>query len=247
MKNKPKILRWCLFAGFTFLLCVLLQLPAAWLLAKFSPNKQLLHNVSGHIWSGQADWTRGQLRGSVKWQFRPLDILRLRAAANIQVHSGQSQFDAIVGYGLGKAIIVDSVTGQVAPETLKYVADWQWPANSIRLDDVSLTLKRDEGFTRAQGQIQWEGGPLVYQYLGRQERMDVPSLKANLAVADGKLIVDTKDQREQKMLNLALDHNFMLDVQLTQRLLMNVPSYQGKAGLDTYVLSTRQPLIRGGN
>ena len=38
----------------------------------------------------------------------------------------------------------------------------------------------------------------------------------------------------------------MLDVQITQRMLMNVPSYQGKAGLDTYVVSSRQPLLRGG-
>jgi general secretion pathway protein N len=39
----------------------------------------------------------------------------------------------------------------------------------------------------------------------------------------------------------------MLDVQLTQRLLLNVPSYEGKAGLDTYVISSRQPLLQGGS
>lgn len=33
------------------------------------------------------------------------------------------------------------------------------------------------------------------------------------------------------MANLLLDANMMLDVQLTQRLLLNVPSYDGKAGL----------------
>jgi len=37
----------------------------------------------------------------------------------------------------------------------------------------------------------------------------------------------------------------MLDVQLTQRLLLNVLSYDGKAGLDTYGISARQPLLRG--
>ena len=39
-----------------------------------------------------------------------------------------------------------------------------------------------------------------------------------------------------------LDANMMLDVQLTQRLLLNIPSYDGKAGLDTFVISSRQPL-----
>ena len=48
------------------------------------------------------------------------------------------------------------------------------------------------------------------------------------------------------MANLLLDKDLMLDVQLTQRLLLNIPSYDGKAGLDTYVVSTRQPLLSGG-
>ena len=126
------------------------------------------------------------------------------------------------------------------------MANWQWPANSIQLQDVALKLKREQGFSQAAGHIQWAGGALVYQYAQRQERMTVPILKANLIASDSKLIIDTRDQRDQKMLNLALDHQLMLDVQLTQRLLMNVPSYQGKAGLDTYVLSSRQPLIKGG-
>lgn len=47
------------------------------------------------------------------------------------------------------------------------------------------------------------------------------------------------------MANLLLDANIMLDVQLTQRLLLNIPSYDGKAGLDTFVISSRQPLIQG--
>ena len=38
----------------------------------------------------------------------------------------------------------------------------------------------------------------------------------------------------------------MMDVQLTQRLLLNIPSYDGKAGLDTYVISSRQPVLKGG-
>ena len=59
--------------------------------------------------------------------------------------------------------------------------------------------------------------------------------------------MDIRDQRNQKMANLLLDANMMLDVQLTQRLLLNVPSYDGKAGLDTFVISSRQPLLQGGN
>ena len=76
--------------------------------------------------------------------------------------------------------------------------------------------------------------------------MSIPALKGSLSDENGKLLFDIRDQREQKMLNIALDQSLMLDVQLTQRLLMNIASYEGKAGLDTYVISTRQPLLKGG-
>ena len=59
-------------------------------------------------------------------------------------------------------------------------------------------------------------------------------------------MVDLRDQRQQKLMNLTIDPSLMLDVQLTQRFMLNVPSYQGKAGLDSYVVSSRQPLLSGG-
>ncbi|MCY1187135.1 hypothetical protein D9M73_280790 [compost metagenome] len=75
----------------------------------------------------------------------------------------------------------------------------------------------------------------------------MPSLNGQLTDQNGQLQVDIRDQRSQKMANLLLDANMMLDVQLTQRLLLNIPSYDGKAGLDTFVISSRQPLIQGSN
>lgn len=76
--------------------------------------------------------------------------------------------------------------------------------------------------------------------------MNIPSLKGRLADENNKLVFDIRDQRDQKLMALELDQNLMLDVQLTQRLLLNVASYDGKAGLDTYVISSRQPLFKGG-
>ncbi len=88
---------------------------------------------------------------------------------------------------------------------------------------------------------------LIYNIGDRQDRMNMPSLNGQLTDQNGQLQVDIRDQRSQKMANLLLDANMMLDVQLTQRLLLNIPSYDGKAGLDTFVISSRQPLIQGGN
>jgi general secretion pathway protein N len=76
--------------------------------------------------------------------------------------------------------------------------------------------------------------------------MNIPSLMAEIKDENGQLQVDVRDQRSQKMANLSLDPSLMLDVQLTQRMLLNIPSYEGKAGLDTYVISSRQPLMQGG-
>jgi general secretion pathway protein N len=246
MNKKSKQMTWWITGVVAFLIFVLLQVPATWLIAKFYKNNQTLHNVSGNIWQGQADWHKGNLRGSVSWRTRPWDLILLRVGANVEVHSGQTQLNGVVGYGLGKKIIVNQMQGQIAPETLKNIANWQWPANAIQISDMSLRFKKDTGFSDVDGQLHWAGGELRYTFGQRQDQMNIPSLNAQLKDEAGKLIFDIQDQRSQKMANISLDPSMMLDVQLTQRMLLTVPSYDGKAGLDPFVISSRQPLIQGG-
>lgn len=247
MSDRPKQIKWLLFAVIIFLIFVMLQIPAAWLISKFYKNNQSLQNISGNIWRGQADWNKGQLKGSISWKTRPLDLLLLRAGADVEIHSGNTQLQGMVGYSLGKTVIIQSFNGQIAPETLKAMADWQWPSNAIQLKGIAFKYKKLQGFSQAEGQLQWAGGELLYTFAQRQDRMNVPSLLAKLTDDQGKLQIDVRDAREQKMMNLQLDVEWMLDVQLTQRLLLNIPSYEGKAGLDTYVISSRQPLLKGGS
>ncbi|WP_130803521.1 type II secretion system protein N [Acinetobacter ihumii] len=246
MKKKSKHLTWWIFAVIAFLVFVVLQIPANWLISKFSKNNQTLSNVSGNIWQGQADWRKGDLHGSIHWNSRPLDLFLLRVGADVEIHSANTQLNGVLGYGFGKKLIIRQFNGQIAPETLKTLVNWQWPANSIQLKDVELNYQKEKGFAQAEGQLHWGGGELIYTFAQRQERMNMPSLQGKLQDSDGRLNITIDDQRSQKMANLALDQNLMLDVQLTQRLLLNVPSYEGKAGLDTYVISTRQPLFSGG-
>ncbi|MFN0296142.1 type II secretion system protein N [Acinetobacter albensis] len=247
MITKPKSLTWWIFAISVFLIFVVLQIPAAWLISKFYKNNQVLQNVSGNIWQGQADWHKGNLKGSLSWKTRPLDLFLLRLGAEIEVHSGNTQLDGVVGYGFGKKIIIRNLNGQVAPETLKSVVDWQWPTNAIQLRDIHFNFKKEQGFAQAEGTLQWAGGNLVYSYAQRQERMTMPSLQGKLSDENSQLIFEMGDLRGQKLIAVALDKDLMLNVQLTQRLLLNIPSYQGKAGLDTYVISSRQPLLKGGS
>lgn len=246
MIAKPKYIKWWIFAILVFLIFVLLQIPAAWLISKFYKNNQVLKNVSGNIWQGQADWQKGNLKGSLNWKTRPLDLFLLRLGAQIEVHSGNTQLEGKVGYGLGQKIIIQHLNGQIAPETLKTIVDWQWPSNAIQLQNIDVNFDKKQGFSQVEGQLQWTGGELVYTYAQRQDRMNVPSLKGRLSDENGQLVFDIRDQRDQKMIALALDSSLMLNAQLTQRLLLNIPSYDGKAGLDTFVISTRQPLLQGG-
>ena len=171
---------------------------------------------------------------------------RLRVGANLDIHSGNTQFNGVFGYGFGKKIMIKNLQGEVSPETLKYFANWQWPENAIQLKDVQLNYQKEKGFSAAEGQLNWGGGELNYTFGQRQDRMNIPSLMAEIKDENGQLQVDVRDQRSQKMANLSLDPSLMLDVQLTQRMLLNIPSYEGKAGLDTYVISSRQPLMQGG-
>ena len=247
MSSKPKTFKWVILAIVAFLIFVVLQVPAAWLISKFYKNNQVLHNVNGNIWQGSADWRKGQLRGSLNWQVRPLDFLLLRLGANVEIHSGNTKLAGVMAYGLTKTLVAKNLEGQIAPETLKTLADWQWPINAIQFNQLDFKYKKQNGFSDVNGQLNWIGGELIYTFAQRQERMSVPVLAGKLADESGKLLLDVRDSRDQKMLNIELDPDLMLNVQLTQRMLLNVPSYEGKAGLDTYVISTRQPLMGGLN
>jgi general secretion pathway protein N len=246
MLKTSKKIHWWIFALVAFFIFVLLQVPAAWLIAKFYKNNQVLHNVSGNIWQGQADWKQGNLSGSIHWQSRPLDLLRLRLGSDIDIHSGNTALTATVGYGLAKTFYLQNLQGQISPETLQQFAAWQWPNNAIRVQALDLQYQPNKGFSDVDGNVQWTGGDLIYTFAQRQERINVPQLLAKARDEQQKLLLDVQDNREQKMLNLSIDADWMLDLQITQRFLMNAPGYQGQAGLDTYVISTRQPLIKGG-
>jgi len=245
MNKKSKQLKWWIFAVIVFGVFVILQIPANWLIAKFSKNNQVLSNVSGNIWQGQADWHKDQLKGSVHWTVRPMDLFLLKLGAHVEIHSANTVLNGNVGYGLGKKLSIRNLNGEIAPDTLKALVNWQWPNNSIQLKDVQLNYQKAQGFSAASGNMQWAGGPLGYTFAQRQERMNMPSLQGTVLNQDNQLEFDIRDQRNQKMVNLLLAPDLMLDVRLTQRFLLNVPSYNGQAGLDTYVISSRQPLLKG--
>ncbi len=40
------------------------------------------------------------------------------------------------------------MNGQVAPETLKQIVNWQWPVNSIQLKDIQFNYKKSKALQR---------------------------------------------------------------------------------------------------
>lgn len=245
MTYKSKQLKWWLLGGLSFVVFVALQIPANWLIAKYFKQNQMLSNVSGNIWQGQADWQHNRLQGTVHWDTRVLDLLRMRLGANLELHSGDTQLNTVFAYGAGKKIVLENMQGEVAPETLKSIANWQWPDNKVQLKDVGLNYRAEQGFSGVVGDLTWGGGALIYSMEQRQERINVPALLGSFSDEQGKMKLDIADQRDGQLALIQLDPNFMLDVQLTQRFLLNSPSYEGKAGIDTYVFGSRQPLLQG--
>lgn len=247
MSKTNKKIRWWLFAATAFLVFVVLQVPASWLVIKFYKNNHVLQNVTGNIWQGQADWQQDAMQGSVAWQARPLELLRLRSAAQIELRMGQTHLEGKLAYSWAKKVYVQHVRGQVALNDLKKGADWQWPHNLIQIKNLNLDYKKDQGFSAVDGELSWLGGETSYRIDDRPSTINIPSVMGRLSEEQQKMILNVRDEREQKMLNITIDPSLMMDVQMTQRFLLNSPSYKGQASLDTYVLSSRQPLLRGGD
>ncbi|MCH4248128.1 type II secretion system protein N [Acinetobacter populi] len=247
MTNKKRIRFWAILFIALFAVFIVLQVPAVWLLKKFAPDLRMLQNVSGNIWQGQADWNINELQGTVHWSTRPWELLRLRAASHLTIHSGQTQLQGVVAYGVAKNIYLQNFNGKISPETLATLVAWQWPSTSMNVKDLSLNYKRKTGFQSGEGQLSWSGGMLNYPIGQRFERIDIPPLVGEVSVEKEKLKLLVRDSQKQRMADMSIGADGMLDVQITQRFLLHSPGYQGKAGLDTAVISTRQPLtsLRG--
>ena len=56
-----------------------------------------------------------------------------------------------MAYGFGKKVIVRDMNGQIAPETLKQIVNWQWPVNSIQLKDIQFNYKKSKALRQLMG------------------------------------------------------------------------------------------------
>ncbi|MEC7119836.1 MAG: type II secretion system protein N [Pseudomonadota bacterium] len=237
---------WWLFAAIALLIFIVLQLPAAWLMARLSPNNPYIDHVTGNIWKGQADWHVQEVQGVLSWKLRPWELILLRIGADVDVSVSDSQLSGQVAVGR-QSWQIKQLNGQVSAHTLRSVMPWQWPDSPIRISNLGLKFSQDKGFDQIDGQLNWGGGTLGYPFEGRIQRAALPPLVGRLGLNRERLHLAMTDSNNARMGDIYVSADQMLDVQLTQRLLQTVAGYRGQAGLDTAVVTTRQPLssLRG--
>ncbi|MDE2420843.1 MAG: type II secretion system protein N [Gammaproteobacteria bacterium] len=245
-KNRPSGYWWA-FASVMLLSFIMLQLPAAWVIARVMPNNPYLDNVSGNLWHGQGDWHYKDAQGVISWQTRPWMLLFFRVSANVTLKTGDTQLQAIITRSPNHWHL-DSLNGNIQPETLQALIPWQWPSSPIIVKNLSIDQYTSGAFSSVDGQLSWGGGLLGYPYEGRVERATLPPLLGGLSLDRDRLHFALTNGQKERMGDFylsgqnATQKDMMLDVQLTQRLLLNVAGYHGQAGLDTAVIAVRQPL-----
>lgn len=249
-KNRPSGYWWAV--AFVMLLSfIVMQLPAAWILARVIPSNPYLDNVSGNIWRGQGDWHYQSVQGVVSWQVRPWTLLLLRLSADVTLKTGDTELQGILARG-PQHWAVDKLNGRIQPDTLQAILPWQWPSSPLMIKDVSVNQSKNQTFSDADGQLSWGGGLMSYPYEGRTERATLPPLLGAISLDRDRLHIALTNGQKERMGDFYLSpqsstqpnagSKMMLDVQLTQRLLLNVAGYHGQAGLDTAVITLRQPL-----
>lgn len=232
---------WWAFAVLLLMFFIVLQLPAAWIIARVSPSNPYIDSVSGSIWQGQADWHVNELQGVASWKLRPWSLVLLRLGADVELRTGETRLNGNMAVGF-KQRRIENLNGQISTQTLRTLLPWQWPNNPINIRDLKVIFHQQKGWQTADGQLSWTGGILGYPFEGRVERANLPPLVARLSADKGRLQLNMTTAQNERMGDIYLSNDNMLEVQLTQRLLLTVAGYRGQAGLDTAVVSTRQPL-----
>ncbi len=244
---------WWLLALICLLLCLVIQIPARFLLQKFLPNQQYIDAISGNVWAGQAQWhmpalnrTEPDVQGLTQWQFKPLNVFKGRLSVYTDTTSGDSHITGQVGQNLAGTRFLTDMNGRIASSTLKQWVPGQLPDSPLQINGLNLIQTNNKQWDTVTGQLTWGGGVLGYPFDGKVEHATLPPLVGQLNLDKNRLHLALTDANHARMGDFYLAPDNMLDIQLTQRLLLNVEGYHGQAGLDTAVVSLRQPLATFG-
>lgn len=260
---------WWLIGLILLTVCLLVQLPASWIIQKFAPNTPYLQQITGNLWQGNANWQVAinpskALTGTVGWRWQPWQLLTGKLGFRADIRTGKTNLIGNVTVNQSSWQI-DDFNGKIAADTLKQGLNWQLPDTPIRVKDLAMTHKA-QGFERATGNLNWTGGELGYPSGGRVYKITMPTMMGTVSLdkagsmstpptpnspnatspttpSNGqRLHLALTTPQGQRLGDMYLDNDNMVDVALTQRLLKNMPDYKGQAADDSIVVSLRQPL-----
>lgn len=244
---------WWLLALVLLCLFLLVQLPASWLIQRFLPNNPYLQQVSGNLWEGQSAWQisgfspNKSVSATVNWRWKPVYLFTGKMAMNVEIRSGQTLVSGLAKFGKNSWQMTD-FKGKISKDVLSQFGSWQLPDTPILVESLSLGHEKGQ-FSEVAGQFSWLGGNLGYPTGGRVYQMTLPKMQGVLSKekasgqAVGRLHLALTTKEGQRLGDLFLDNDKMLDVALTQRLLKSMPEYKGQGADDSVVVSIRQPLL----
>lgn len=261
VSSRPTKLWW--LVGLVLLcLCLVVQLPASWIVQKFAPNNPYLQQISGNLWQGHANWQvvtdpTKTVTGTVSWHWQPWQLLTGKLSFRTDIRSGKTNLIGNSRFGKNTWQITD-FSGKISSDTLKQAVNWQLPDTPITLKEVNIE-HTSSGFADAKGTLNWAGGELGYPSGGRVYKITMPQMvgtvsldkasansqnpqNAQTASNGQRLHLALATPQGQRLGDIYLDNDNMVDVALTQRLLKNMPDYHGQGADDSVVVSLRQPL-----
>lgn len=265
---------WWLIGLVLLCLCLVVQLPASWIIQKFAPNNPYLQQITGNLWQGQANWQLAtdptkMLTGTVGWRWQPLQLVTGKLGFRSDIRSGKTNL--IGNVRLNKTNWhVNGFNGKISADTLKQLMNWQLPDTPITVKDLAISHS-SQGFEHATGVLNWTGGELGYPSGGRVYKITMPTMMGTLSLDKAgssatpltpnnspnnpnasqnssspnngqRLHLALTTPQGQRLGDIYVDSDNMVDVALTQRLLKNMPDYKGQAADDSIVVSLRQPL-----
>lgn len=230
---------------------------------KFAPNNHYLQQISGNLWHGQANWQMmanpsSPVIGTVNWQWRPWQLVTGKLGFRTDLRSGKTNLIGTTKVGKSTWQVND-FSGKISSDTLKQILNWQLPDAPINVKDVGIDHDV-KGFNSAQGAFNWAGGQLGYPSGGRVYKITMPQMVGTLSLDKGggtssqataqnqtanngqRLHLAMTTPQGQRLGDIYIDNDNMVDVALTQRLLKNMPDYHGQEAEDSVVVSLRQPL-----
>ncbi len=239
--QEARAYNWALLATFVLFISLIVQTPAR-LVSHFLPSdtRSLLGLWGGSIWSGQVNGQFKGLQGQLRWQLRPLALLKLQAGINWELITSQSHAQGLFAMGMSHWQL-QQVQAQLATAELQsLMSGWQLPNPPLEMKSLDLYHQKDS-WQDSKGLITWQGGPLDYVFNGQRQHVNLPPVLLNIQGQQGSLLVSLNEQQGANLANFIVTGG-RLESRLTQRLLAYSPSYHGVAEPDAVVVTATQPL-----